>query len=129
MMKKYLILCLLATGCATTTVGDNQAECENHYSAFAEIVACTKESFANDSTAKNDANFKLYILKGDQLAEKVRSKEISDLDAKVEWQKLYIELKNSEEKEEAAAAAKYNAIKPRQTVCTPIGNSVTCNTY
>lgn len=126
-MKKYLVFCLLISGCAT--VGKKQAECENQYSAFSEIVTCTKEAFANNARAKNNAGFKLYMLKGEQLAEKVKSKEITDLDAKVEWQRLYVDLKNNEGNESAAAAARYNATKPRQTVCTPVGNSVSCNTY
>lgn len=126
-MKSILIFCLLMSGCAT--VGKKQAECENQYSVFSEIVSCTKEAFANDARAKNNPNFKLYILKGEQLAEKVKSKELTDLDAKVEWQKLYVELKNNENNQSAAAATRYNATKPRQTVCTPVGNSVSCNTY
>ena len=115
------------TGCAT--VGKKQAECETQYSKFSEIVACTEKSFANDARVKNNPDFKLYILKGQQLAEKVESKEITDLDARVEWQNLYVELKNHQDKKSSAAAARYNATKPRQTVCTPVGNSVTCNTY
>lgn len=126
-MKKYLILCVLITGCAT--VGKKQAECENQYSAFSEIVTCTKEAFAKNARAKNNADFKLYILKGEQLAEQVKFKEITDLDAKVEWQRLYVDLKNNEDNKSGAAAARYNATKPRQTVCTPVGNSVSCNTY
>ena len=126
-MKKYLILCLLFTGCAT--VGKKQAECENQYSAFSEIVTCTKQSFSNDARIKNNPDFKLYILKGEQLAEQVKSKEITELDAKVERQRLYVDLKNNEDHKSSAAAARYNATKPRQTVCTPVGNSVSCNTY
>jgi len=126
-MKRYLIICALIAGCAS--VGKKQAECENQYSVFSEVVTCTKVAFANDARAKNSADFKLYILKGEQLAEKVKSKEITDLDAKVEWQRLFVNLKNNEENQSEAAAARYNATKPRQTFCTPIGNSVTCRTY
>ena len=127
MKNIYIILFLLMTGCAS--VGKKQAECENQYSELSEIVSCTKQSFANNARAQNNANYKLYILKGEQLAEKVKSKEITNLDAKVEWQRLYVELKNSEDNKSGAAAARYNATKPRQTICTPVGNSVTCNTY
>ena len=115
------------TGCVT--VGKKQAECENQYSKFSEIVACTKEAFANDARAKSNPDFKIYILKGQQLAEKVESKEITDLDAKVEWQNLYVDLKNHQDSKSEAAAARYNATKPRTTTCTPVGNSVTCNSY
>jgi hypothetical protein len=126
-MKIFLILFALIAGCAS--VGKKQAECENQYSVFSEVVLCTKQAFANDARAKNSADFKLYILKGEQLAEKVKSREITDLDAKVEWQRLYVNLKNNEESRSEAAAATYNASKPRQTVCTPVGNSVSCRTY
>lgn len=118
---------MLITGCAT--VGKKQADCENQSSKFSEIVTCTKDAFANDARVKNNPDFKLYILKGQQLAEKVESKEITDLDAKVEWQNLYVDLKNHEDNRSAAAATRYNATKPRTTTCTPVGNTVTCNSY
>ena len=124
----FLFLFFLV-GCATS-MGKKQLACEEQYSSFEQVVSCTKDSFMKDKFAKvNDPSVKLYFLKGDQLVEKLNKKEITEIDARTEWQKLYVELKNQEENRSSAAAAAYGANKIKQTHCVPIGNSVSCTTY
>ena len=125
-MRKLIVLSILLTGCAT--VGQRQSECEVQHQAFEDIYLCTKLAMASDPRTKNSAAYKLYMLKGEQLSQQIREQQISEIDAKVEWQKLYLELKGLDDKHAAAAFERYNATRSRTTTCTPVGNSVTCNT-
>ena len=120
-------LIILMTGCAS--VEGEQAECENQYSEFSKIVSCTKQSVANNASAQNNTSYKLYILKGEQLVERVKSKEITDLDAKVEWQRVYAQMRNREGNKSSGTASEYYMRNPRKIICTPNGNSPTCSTY
>jgi uncharacterized protein YceK len=128
-MRSILIstFVVLLAGCAT--IGQKQATCESQFAEFADVVSCTKQATASDPRAKTHAGYKLYILKGEQLAQQVKDKQISDLDARVEWQKLYVELKNGDQQRSSQAARDYNANKPKTTTCVPVGNTVSCNTY
>ena len=58
---------------------------------------------------------------------------MTELDARAEWQQLFVELKHNEDMENSAkssaAAATRNATKVKQTNCVPVGNSVQCTTY
>ena len=76
-----------------------------------------------------DADVKLYFLKGDELAEKVKEKKLTDIEARTQWQTLYVRLSNQEDVASAAAAQNYNAMRVRQTYCVPVGNSVQCSSY
>jgi hypothetical protein len=132
MNDKALILavfCASVTAC--TTVGKMQASCEKTSATFPELTVCLKQSIeANGSNRmQSDASVKLYLLKADQLSQRVQNKEISDLDARVELQTLYVNLKANENAEQAAGAAAYNANRPRRTNCYPVGNTVQCNSY
>ena len=127
---KHLVLLLaliLLTSCAT--VEKRQVACEEQYSKFLDIYSCTKQSIATDARLNKDAGVKLYLLKGEQLVEQLSNGKISEIDAKTEWQKLFVELKQHEDGEQAARVRNYNANKPKQTYCVPVGNSVSCTTY
>ena len=128
-MRSILIstFVVLLTGCAT--IGQKQASCESQFADFADVVSCTKQATASDLRAKTNAGYKLYILKGEQLAQQVKDKQISDLDARVEWQSLFVLLKRNESAAINEAVRDYNANKPKTTTCVPVGNTVSCNTY
>jgi hypothetical protein len=115
-------------GCAN--IGKAQVGCENRYAAFADIVSCTKAAMADSSRAANDSRVRAYFLRGDQLAEMVRKGNISNLDARVEWQNMYLELKDSESREGARNAAVYRALNPPSTTtttrCTTFGGITNC---
>jgi len=106
---------LLISGCAT--IGSRQNECERQHSSFEKIVACTKQAFANDPRANND-RIKLYFLKGDQLVEQINEGKITELDAKTEWQALYVQLR-----------AQQRAERVRYTNCQAFGGNLNCTTY
>jgi len=78
---------------------------------------------------QNNPEVKLYLLKAEQLSEKVQKGEISDLDARVELQTLFVNLRNQEAGRSAAAAGAAAAMRPKTTNCYPVGNTVQCNTY
>ena len=130
-MKKLLTLglVLFLTGCATPIM-KKQSACEEQFSKFAEVVSCTKDTFMADPMARTkDPKVKLYFLKADLLVEKVKTGEISELEARTEWQNIYVELGGRVNAEAAAAAAAYNASRPRQTNCRMVGNYMQCNSY
>jgi hypothetical protein len=61
--------------------------------------------------------------------EQLTSGKITELDAKTEWQKLFVELKGKEDNDQAQRMRNYNENKPKQTHCVPVGNSISCTTY
>ena len=124
-----------------------QAECESKFTAFSDIYLCTKQAFANNDRAQSDANFKLYILTGEQLAESVRLNRLTDLEAKIEWQKLFLKLQRDERNTSSAGLAAVGAglqqygktistpvvtapppvyTSPKTTLCQPNGGGFSC---
>ena len=95
-----LIICI-ATGCAT--VGTYQAGCEKQHSDFSEMVSCLKAAIAEDrrpvwefrspTAMSSNASVKLYVLKAEQLTQQVQRGELTDLEARVALQELYVRLK------------------------------------
>jgi hypothetical protein len=123
------LMTLLIAGCATPIM-KKQLACEDQFSKFSELVNCTKESFMADPLARTkDPKVKLYFLKADLLVEQVKTGQISELEARTEWQNLFVELGGKATAESAAAAARYNATRVRQTNCVPVGNTMQCTTY
>jgi len=123
-MIKYLILATALTSCAT--VEQKQATCESSYKEFSEVVSCTKKSMAQDIRMKSSSEGKLYILRGEQLAEKVKLGQMTELDARAEWQSLYVQLKANETQETNRAIQTYNSLRTKTTNCTAYGNTATC---
>jgi hypothetical protein len=92
MVKLMLTACVLIAGCATGTA--MQGECETQHTSFPEIYRCTYDSIAKRSpNILQDGRAKLYLLRGEQLAQEVADGRMNSLDAKVLWQQLYVELK------------------------------------
>lgn len=99
-----LMVAILLVGCASGT--QIQAECEAKFSHFPDIYACTKSNITERSPQiLQSARAKMYLLRGEQLAERVVSGKMTSLDAKVEWQKSFIALKNEADQDAARAAA------------------------
>lgn len=125
-MKYILIVMLFLTGCAT--VGQRQGKCESQHEKFEDVVECTRAASKSDPRIKNHAGYKLYFLKGDQLSQQIINNEISELDARVEWQNLYVQIKGANDRKVNAAIRDYNNSRTKTTNCVPIGNSVSCTT-
>lgn len=136
-----LVICL--SGCATTNVTNMQTECEAKTKTFPEMAACLKDTVAAShcsiedrltlrkkclKTKLDENDIKLYLLKAEQLSLRVQKHEISDLDARVELQKLFVELGNQADLRGAAAAAAGAANRQRTTRCHDNGYGVTCTT-
>ena len=104
-MKTFASIATLSMLSACATNGaDMQYECEAKHSYFPEIYQCTYHAVATRNPAiLKDPRAKLYLLRGEQLAEEVTSKKISNVDAKVFWQRLFVEIKASRDKDTATA--------------------------
>ena len=97
----YAAFVVLLTGCATTGT-EMQAECETKHREFPEMFQCTYEAIASrNPRIMQDSRAKLYLLRGEQLALAVANQQRTNLDAKVEWQRLFVELKAAKEQEVA----------------------------
>ncbi len=123
MIKKIAVtfVAILVSGCAT--VGSYQTECEQKNAAFADVVQCLKTSIASDSRTgmAKDARVRLYLLKADQLSQKVQNREIAEIDARVALQELYVQLKRDSDAETSMP-------ETTRTNCTAYGNKVNCVT-
>ena len=124
-------LSLTLLGCATGT--RMQAECETKFHEFPEMFQCTYDAIvANSPGILQDARAKLYMLRGEQLAVAVVRHQMSSLDAKVEWQKEYLNMKAGKEQEEMAAvmaiSAGMQAGQAAQPATAPLGVPRTANT-
>ena len=129
-MKKLAVL-LLATaisGCAT--VGSYQQDCEVNNNSFDGMVQCLKKSAYSDSRMKNDSRIKYYLLNAEKLSQSVQSNEISEIDARIQLQEIYLSLKGQEMTEQQKNAQIYQMLKPKttNTSCTSHSNSLNCNT-
>ncbi len=95
--------CLLLASCAATGT-QMQAECEAKHRDFPAIFQCTYDAVVQrNPRILEDSRAKLYLLRGEQLAVAVLQQGMSSLDARVEWQRLYVELRAAKEQEVAAS--------------------------
>lgn len=112
---------LLLVGCATSGT-QMQAECEARFTAFPDIYRCTSDQIsARNPGIRSDARAKLYLLRGEQLAQLVTDGKMTGLDAKVEWQSLFVSLKSAHDKEIMDALASI----PRPVIVQPAASADT----
>lgn len=124
-MKKFSLFAIAIALAGCTNLGQLQANCEATTSSFPQMVECLKVQVANDGRMRNSQEIKLYMLKADQLSGRVAKGAVSEIDAKVELQQIYVQLKQQETSNAMAAYA----ARPRMSNCYPVGNTVQCNTY
>ncbi len=149
-MKKYLVLVsLLVAGCAK--VGDYQNQCEQRYAKLSDVATCLDGNVRNDYRLSRAAAPKLYVLTAKQLGQAVDEGQMTDTQARVELQKVYLDLQRQDATSQAelqkrladinesnkqlilsqptytAPPVQTNPIKT--TTCTAYGNSVNCQTF
>ncbi|EPR3505708.1 hypothetical protein QZQ41_13730 [Serratia marcescens] len=155
MKKLAALLPLLLVGCAK--VSDYQASCEQRYSKLSDMANCLDSSVKNDSRMASEPTPKLYVLAAKMLGQGVDEGKISDAQARLELQNLYVNIQRQEQANEMARgqalqqallgyqtmntmqALEQKARQPvitqpyptrmdTQTNCnTSFGNTVTCN--
>ncbi|PPE57086.1 hypothetical protein [Pectobacterium brasiliense] len=116
---KYVIaaLPLLLVGCAK--VSDYQAGCEQRYSKLSDMATCLDISIKNDSRMATAPTPKMYVLAAKFLGQKVDSGEITDMQARMELQNLYINMQRQEQADQVAQSqALQQALLNAQTVNT-----------
>lgn len=116
------IIGLAIGGCAG--LQDYQASCEKRFPAFPDFAACYKAEVMADRRAQSDSRVKLLLLKTDQIVERVRAGQTSDLDAKVEFQQTFVNLREGALSEESARKTTSDT-----TNCVKRGNKMTCTSY
>lgn len=116
------VAAMIVAGCAG--LQEYQVECEKRTNGFAQFAECYKVQVLADSRAQNDARVKLLLLKTAQLAERVKTGSMSELDARLEFQQTYVSLKDSATSEEAARQAASST-----TTCVMRGRKMVCSPY
>jgi len=92
-MKKlfFILSTILLTSCVS--VGNIQGECEDTYTKFKDIYDCTKPKLMEEFQYHEEfQKVKMYLLEGALLNEQIDKGEISEIEAKAKWQKLYLDL-------------------------------------
>jgi hypothetical protein len=125
-----MFLCVVISSCAVSGT-EMQAECESQFREFPEIFQCTYENVASrNPRILQDARAKLYLLRGEQLAIEVLEKKITNLEAKILWQKLYVQIKTAKDFETALAiqsiSKKLDAQRLNIPYQVPLNKSVNC---
>lgn len=115
---------LALTGCAS--VGSLQADCERTNQTFPAAMSCLESKIAQDGRLSGNTDVKLYTLRARQLSQQVQAGEISDLDARVALQQLFVQL-DAKSNSEAAAMMPAMPAKQRTTAnCVSVGGNTTC---
>ncbi|MGX8939803.1 hypothetical protein ACWWJF_03220 [Symbiopectobacterium sp. Eva_TO] len=91
---------MLLVGCAK--VSDYQTGCEQRYSKLSDMATCLDISIKNDSRMSSEPTPKMYVLAAKFLGQKVDIGEISDAQARLELQNLYVNMQRQEKADEAA---------------------------
>ena len=116
-----LITALLMVGCAPAKMMSiKQSSCESQFTRFEDVVSCTKEAYKNDGMARENDNTKLYFLKGDQLVQKLKKGDITEADARAEWQQTLVDMTKGH-----GGGVPYQPYQ-RSRYCAPSGNGVVC---
>jgi hypothetical protein len=122
-----LLGCFFLASCAGPGT-QIQAECETKFREFPEIFNCTYENIVSKHPdILQNARAKLYLLRGEQLFVQVLEKKITSLDAKVSWQKLFVELKSAHDQEVAAVADSITrSLDSVRVPLLPVNNRINC---
>lgn len=157
-MKKFLVISiLLLSGCAK--VSDYQASCEQRYSKLSDMANCLDSSIKSDSRMATASTPKLYVLAAKMLGQGVDNGQISDAQARLQLQSLYVQMQNNERAQQIAqsqafqqALMNYQAVNTMQAIeqkarqpsyvppvtlqnnnittdCHTYGNNTTCRSY
>lgn len=102
MNKMIFILPILLAGCAK--VSDYQNKCEQQYPKFSDMASCLDNSIKTDSRMSGSPTPKLYVLTAKMLGEGVDQGKISDSQARLELQSLYVNMQRQESAEQQASA-------------------------
>lgn len=123
------LLLMLLAGCATS-IYKKQLTCENLFTKFDEVVNCTKQSFLVDHLGRStDLKVEVYLSKADLLVEKLKSGDMTELEAKTKMENAFFETAGKKNTVSEANARNYNTIRFRQKHCMPTGKSMECPTF
>ena len=132
--RRTSILAVIAFGgCATSSA--MKSECESLYDKFPDIVECTRRLIAERRPGlMDDERAKLYMWRGAQLADAVRDGRISDLDAKVSWQQMLVDMRAANDAAIFGILAAQPKIQAAPAVVKPAGITstnctITVSTY
>jgi len=92
------------------------------------MVSCLDSKIAQDGRLSRHPGVKLYMLKANQLSQQVQAGSISELDAKVELQALFVQLDNQNQAEVSRILANTQMNQPTRTRCYTNNGVTNCTT-
>jgi hypothetical protein len=109
MPVKYLFLSLLPlilSACGS--IAWTQASCERTSANFPELADCIDWGVAASANGwmQNNPEVKLYMLTANQLSQRVKRQEMSDMDARAELQTLYVDLEGQRDARRTAETSR-----------------------
>ena len=100
-MKKMFIIAIFSlAGCAK--VSDYQASCEQQFTRLSEVASCMDGRVRSDSRMSTEPQPKMYVLAAKLLGQKVDSGEMSDLQARIALQNIYMNMQRQEQADQIA---------------------------
>lgn len=92
------------------------------------MTRCLDNALAGESRFANNPRVQLYRLKAAQLSGRVEKKQIEEIDARVELQQMYVQLRRDQMADVNAAVGDdpIPGSKSIKTNCTTYGNNTTC---
>ena len=122
MRSLFIAPILIIFGSCVASGTQMQDECEAKHQKFPDVFQCTYEAVASrNPSILQDPRAKLYLLRGEQLALQILEGKITNLNAKVSWQQLYVELKSARDQEIVAIMnATSRSLEAARTPPTPV---------
>lgn len=138
-MKHLIVIGISAVLAGCASIKTVQSDCEQSTTTFVDMAACIDRGIGQEQRLARSDSGKLYRLKAAQLAARVEEKKISELDARVELQQLFVQIRNTQIEQsqraaaisaaQTAATSSSPASRPVQTNCYRTGNSTNCTSW
>lgn len=114
-MKKTIlvVVCFLSACSAAPKVSDYQRVCEAQHSAFSGEIICLRQAIMTDSRLSKNELAKYFLLQGEKYSEDIEKGLISEAEARLKLQALYIKLKEKEHQEALARRAAFEEQRER----------------
>lgn len=128
-MKKTGLAVLTLILAACTSTADIQRQCAAVTQSFTDEISCFEAQVAQDSYLSGDSFVQEYVLLGRVLADKVRSGQINENEARLQMSRAYNDLVMRQQQYSAYSAIEFESLRPRHTTCHDVNGVTHCDTY
>jgi hypothetical protein len=125
------VITILLAACATD-VATYHTGCMESFRAFADQVACVKNSVQGDPSLRGDTLVQEYVLAGEALARQVQAGKLTEDQARLQFTHRLNDIQQRQADllaQQARAASPGDFMRPHFTNCHRAGNEVECTSY